>query len=252
MQRVSRQLTRLQSRIPTSTRRFARCNHNSPTPPPTIPSSSRIQRYLPRLQALADRTGVPLSSLAVSFLILHELTAVLPVIGFYFIFSSLGTGLGIIECLNRTTGEEETGWRSVVSGWYDEGQNKIGRVGRRYGLWQDTEQASGGSHAGEGVANAVAAYVVVKVDSPLSQAARNGRDTKHTGLVTSEDRSITRRKPRLCKMGIGTDTKSGKTLDRQESTIVSCTIIHVDIINRYELYNMSIYPLPVLASTMRP
>lgn len=142
----------------------ARYNHGRPIPPPKVPSSSRVQRYLPRLQDLANRTGVPLSSLAVSFLILHELTAVLPVVGFYFIFSSLGTGLGIIEWLNRTTdGEEDTGWRGVVHGWYDEGQKKIGRVGKRYGLWQGDEQVSGGARAGEGVANAVAAYVVVKV-----------------------------------------------------------------------------------------
>jgi hypothetical protein len=153
-------------------RRYARFNHTSsrPSPPPNVPSSSRVQRYLPRLQALANRTGVPLSSLAVSFLILHELTAVLPVVGFYFLFSSLGTGLGIIEWLNRTTGEDEHGWRGMVTGWYDEGQAKMARVGRRYGLWQEAEEATHGEvsskptdKAGEGVANAVAAYVVVKV-----------------------------------------------------------------------------------------
>lgn len=152
--------------------RYVRFNRTSsrPTSAPGVPSSSRVQRYLPRLQDLANRTGVPLSSLAVSFLILHEITAVLPVVGFYFLFSSLGTGLGIIEWLNRTTGEDESGWRGMVTDWYDEGQAKMARVGRRYGLWQDAEEASNGevssrptNRAGEGVANAVAAYVVVKV-----------------------------------------------------------------------------------------
>ena len=158
-----------------------RFNH-TPTPPTPL-KSSRVQRYLPRLQALSTRTGVPLSSLAISFLILHEATAVLPVIGFYFLFSSLGTGLGIVEWLNRTvdSGEEgekgETGrWRGVVKGWYDEGQAKVGRVGRRYGFWQDQDDHEGGNtstgtvgaKAGEGVANAVAAYVVVKVSSHLT------------------------------------------------------------------------------------
>jgi hypothetical protein len=147
-----------------------------PNPTPAPLKSSRVQRYLPRLQDLSTRTGVPLSSLAISFLILHELTAVLPVIGFYVLFSSLGTGLGIIEWLNRTTtpsvdGQENNdGWHGVVKGWYDEGQGKVGRVGRRYGLWEDEnlDIDDGGSSkvtskAGEGVANAVAAYVVVKV-----------------------------------------------------------------------------------------
>jgi hypothetical protein len=81
----------------------------------------------------------------------------------------LGTGLGIVEWLNRTTGEGgeevvggegERGWKGVVKSWYDEGQAKVGRVGRRYGLWQDEGSTI---KAGEGVANAVAAYVVVKV-----------------------------------------------------------------------------------------
>ena len=161
-----------------------RHNHNTaPTPKPDPPlPSSRVQRYMPRLQDLSKRTGVPLSSLAISFMVLHELTAILPVIGFYFLFSSLGTGLGIIQWLNRATdagsedrgdGGELSGWRGWVKGWYDEGEAKIGRVGKRYGLWQDDEQGSevmttSGHRAGEGVANAISAYVVVKVRSPDS------------------------------------------------------------------------------------
>ena len=161
--------TALRSIRPELSRLNARQIRSNHTSPPPTPKSSRVQRYLPRLQALSTRTGVPLSSLAVSFLILHEATAVLPVIGFYFLFSSLGTGLGIVEWLNRTTGEGgevvdkvegERGWRGVVKNWYDEGQAKVGRVGRRYGLWQDEGSTI---KAGEGVANAVAAYVVVKV-----------------------------------------------------------------------------------------
>lgn len=157
-----------------SSRTTIRQNH-APTsrgqPQPEIPSSSRVQRYLPRLHDLSKRTGVPLSSLAISFLILHELTAVLPVIGFYFLFSSLGTGLGIINWLDRTTGtegeQETTGWKGVVKGWHDEAQEKMGRVGKRYGLWQNETEGSLGAltkgRAGEGVANAISAYVVVKV-----------------------------------------------------------------------------------------
>lgn len=81
-----------------------------------------------------------------------------------------------MEWLNRTTGEGgeevvggegERGWKGVVKGWYDEGQAKVGRVGRRYGLWQDEgstiNAGEGIANAGEGIANAVAAYVVVKV-----------------------------------------------------------------------------------------
>jgi hypothetical protein len=215
-----------------------RSNHTTPTPTPPKASplkSSRVQRYLPRLQDLSKRTGVPLSSLAISFLVLHELTAVLPVIGFYFLFSSLGTGLGIIEWLDRTTtpsveGQEqegngggEGGWKGVVKGWYDEGQGKVGRVGRRYGLWQDgnLDIDDGGSSkvaskAGEGVANAVAAYVVVKVCPPIDI---NMRYAHHTGITTSKNRSVTRRSTNIRQMGFGTHTESRDEVDTQERCI---------------------------------
>jgi hypothetical protein len=213
-----------------------RSNYTTPTPTPPKASplkSSRVQRYLPRLQYLSTRTGVPLPSLAISFLILHELTAVLPVIGFYFLFSSLGTGLGIIEWLNRTTtssvdGQEgnergEGGWKGVVKGWYDEGQGKVGRVGRRYGLWQDENldiddggSSTVSSKAGEGVANAVAAYVVVKVCPPIDI---NMRYAHHTGITTSKNRSVTRRSTNIRQMGFGTHTESRDEVDTQERCI---------------------------------
>lgn len=66
-------------------------------------------------------------------------------------------------------GQVEKGWKGVVKSWYDEGQAKVGRVGRRYGFWMNEDISSTGTGvtatAGEGVANAVAAYVVVKVIS---------------------------------------------------------------------------------------
>lgn len=205
-----------------------RSNHTLPPPPPPTPKSSRVQRYLPRLQDLSKRTGVPLSSLAVSFLVLHELTAVLPVIGFYSLFSSLGTGQGIIEWLNRTTvngteeeGKEEGGWQGVVKGWYDEGQGKVGRVGRRYGLWQDDPVmereglSTETSRAGEGVANAVAAYVVVKV-CPITPVSV---EILTAGIAPSENRSLTRRSTNIREMGSGTHTEFGDEMDTQKRCI---------------------------------
>lgn len=148
--------------------------HTPPTPQAeqAVTSSGRVRKYLPRLQDLSKRTGVPLPSLAISFLVLHEVTAVLPVIGFYYLFSALGIGFTIIQWLDRTTGdngnEDTRGWKGVVKGWYAEAQGKIDRVGKRYGWWQDSADgtiatATGSSRAGEGVANAISAYVVVKV-----------------------------------------------------------------------------------------
>lgn len=64
-----------------------------------------------------------------------------------------------------------------MKGWYDEGQGKIERVGKRYGLWQDDLSGSkvvttGEKTAGEGVANAISAYVLVKVSRTVLSSRR--------------------------------------------------------------------------------
>jgi hypothetical protein len=167
-----------------------------------VTKSPLIQRYAPRLHALALRTGVPLPSLAIAFLILHELTAIIPLFILFFVFQSLGAGAAFVAYLSglakdpelRESGDSAWDWRGVLGGWVNEGQKRVERVGRRYGILgyrkhgeQGHEELadkveevaeeihnagrdltrraerSAGSGAGEGVANAIAAYVVVKV-----------------------------------------------------------------------------------------
>jgi hypothetical protein len=170
--------------------------------------------------------------------------------------------LGIIEWLDRTTtpsveGQEqegngggEGGWKGVVKGWYDEGQGKVGRVGRRYGLWQDgnLDIDDGGSSkvaskAGEGVANAVAAYVVVKVCPPVKLDLRYA---DHVGITSSTNRSLTRRSTNIRQMGFGTDTESGDEVDTQKRCITYFYLCIDDdhdslvMTTRYLLYRMEL------------
>jgi hypothetical protein len=176
---------------------------------PPVTTSPLVQRYAPRLHAIALRTGVPLPSLAIAFLILHELTAIIPLVILFFVFQSIGAGAAFVAYLSgiahkdpesRESGDSAWDWRGVLGGWVNEGQKRVERVGRRYGilgyrkkgeeefgdvvetaneLVEEAHSAgrdltrraerpsgsggSGGSSAGEGVANAIAAYVVVKV-----------------------------------------------------------------------------------------
>ena len=178
----------------------------STTPPPPTPPSAptpapiqtsplavpRLNRYLPRLSALSTRTGVPLPNLALSFLILHELTALIPLVALFFVFQALGAGAGIVAWVtglrtvpagregNTTKGGEinegRWDWRNIVGGWYDEGEKRVGKVGRSYGVLgyeKDQRSADGGdgkevaaqtgSSAAGKVADAIASYVAVKV-----------------------------------------------------------------------------------------
>jgi hypothetical protein len=151
---------------------------------------------------------VPFASLAGSFLVLHEITAIVPVVILFFIFQALGAGAGIVAWLTSLEeGVEGTvkeiweegggeakkrnrGWKGWVKDWMAEAEEKAERVGKRYGILgyekvvkpkkgevaanaaAGTAGASGGEAravtaggAAEKVANAIAAYVVVKVSS---------------------------------------------------------------------------------------
>lgn len=190
---------------------------SQPTPTQLLAPSSRLAQSYPRLVQLSARTGVPLPSLGISFLILHELTAIVPVVLLFWLFQSIGLGVGLLSWIkgaadvdeqtdvsytggavvdNSAGGAEDlpahaAGWKGVLRGWYDEAELKVERVGRRYGILgyerpdssstapsvdsSTTEVQSGApldvattqrarsSTAAESVANAISAYVVVKV-----------------------------------------------------------------------------------------
>lgn len=181
-----------------------RLNHTQtrpPVPPNTPASSPTLRKYLPLplLRDLSKRTGVPIPSLGLSFLVLHEITAVIPVIGLYFIFDAIGAGQSLVGLIRQTAastsyrgeeagsaagGQREAGrWSEMVGSWYNEGEKRVEKVGRKYGFWgfekgskrDESEdlalQASRGTErAAEGIANAISAYVAVKVRSNLGSA----------------------------------------------------------------------------------
>ena len=164
----------------------------SPPPPPPTSKPSRFGPYKQALAALSQRTRTPLPSLVLSFGILHELTAIVPVAGFFFAARGFGVGEGIVGALApRPRAEGETGlaaqFRESWVGerfreWMVEGEARAERVGRRYG-WFGYEKGSKlpalsleeqaerhaeavltGRIAGD-VANAVVAYALTKVSS---------------------------------------------------------------------------------------
>ncbi|KAG1829875.1 hypothetical protein EV424DRAFT_1379869 [Suillus variegatus] len=115
------------------------------------------------LTAISKRAGTPLPSLVVSFAILHELTAIVPIVGIFYTARGLGAD-GSID------GQYWVNTR--LRSW---GEKWAGRVGRRYGVFgfekgkvvdQTQARELSGKLAGD-VANAVLAYGAVKALLPV-------------------------------------------------------------------------------------
>jgi hypothetical protein len=143
-------------------------------------STRSRQAYKNALSSLAARTGAPLPSLIVSFVVLHEITAIVPLAGLFFGAKYLGVGESLVEYIRaeaQTDGPSSNPlkreWAQRAGTWIDEGDVWAERVGRRYGLFgypktpkgakfEPTEGERGPGLAGD-VANAVFAYTATKV-----------------------------------------------------------------------------------------
>ncbi|EIW80383.1 hypothetical protein CONPUDRAFT_125142 [Coniophora puteana RWD-64-598 SS2] len=153
---------------------------------PSNASSSRFAPYRNALKALSARTGTPLPSLIVSFGILHEVTAILPIIGIFYGARSLGVGEHIVDTIAVASAKADVNqvkknwFLSQMHEWMDEGEQWTYRVGRRYGLFGFEQRPHGepatplddatraemkGRLAGD-VANAVFAYGATKALLP--------------------------------------------------------------------------------------
>ena len=136
------------------------------------------------MQALSAKTGAPVSSLIVSFGVLHELTAIVPLVGLFFGARALGVGeriVGAIRSDKDTWAGSHDSWIRMRCGeWVNEGEVWAEKVGRRYGVFgyekrgvgedPDHRRDAGKALAGDfssrlagDAANAIVAYGLTKV-----------------------------------------------------------------------------------------
>jgi len=156
-------------------------------PNPTTNGTPTPKRaYFQALTALSARTGTPLPSLITSFAVLHEITAVVPLVGLFFCARAGGVGERVVDAVRSHTHVDSAsggvgGWAATTAGeWLDEGEKWAARVGRRYGIWGFEKRGSSSSNeshsnptnhevgvkvAGD-VANAVFAYGLTKALLP--------------------------------------------------------------------------------------
>jgi len=125
--------------------------------------------------------------LILSFGILHELTAVVPLVGIFYGSRALGIGERVVSAVmedkmqNSTNYETSThdkislSWgKQKLKSWVEEGDRWVIKVGRRYGIFGYEKRMSGtvdnieemagvSGHIAGDVANAILAYGATKV-----------------------------------------------------------------------------------------
>ncbi|KAF8911514.1 hypothetical protein CPB84DRAFT_1671646 [Gymnopilus junonius] len=153
----------------------------------------RFAAYRQTLAAISRRTGAPLPSLILSFGMLHELTAIVPLVGFFYGAKALGIGERVVSSFTAIEDRPSAAtaapsseaptlsiWvKQKVKPWVEEGDRWAVRVGRRYGVFgyekrrpgeaddiEEMVRAQSGHIAGD-VANMVFAYGVTKALLPL-------------------------------------------------------------------------------------
>ncbi|GAA5998747.1 uncharacterized protein JCM10292_007203 [Rhodotorula paludigena] len=164
------------------------------TPQRRLPRA--LEPYLARLRAQYPHADPP--ALVASFVVLHELTALVPLVALFALFHALGLGTGLVQWIleHSEDGRDEAagtkdrgGWRDTVRTWLREAEDKTERIGRRYGWFgwdketaeqrkerREREKERGTTEdrlederlqVGGDVANLAAAYLVVKALIPL-------------------------------------------------------------------------------------
>ncbi|KAG5342628.1 hypothetical protein J132_05910 [Termitomyces sp. J132] len=139
------------------------------------PRPSYLSTYKGALNALSARTRTPLPSLILSFGVLHELTAIVPLVTVFYGSRTLGIGERMVSAVVNSSDTEDTlrGVRKVVRNWVEEGDAWAARIGRRYGVFGYEKRIPGApqvpaetsqltSHLAGDVANAIVAYGVTK------------------------------------------------------------------------------------------
>ncbi|KIM82627.1 hypothetical protein PILCRDRAFT_468816 [Piloderma croceum F 1598] len=133
--------------------------------------------YRDALKTVSIRTGTPLPSLAMSFAVLHELTAIVPLVGVFYGARALGVGERIVTAV--VEGDPDSAltsyrWvREKSKTWVDDGEHWAARVGKKYGVFgfekgqSASSNVNGKHHLVGDVANAVFAYGLTKALLPV-------------------------------------------------------------------------------------
>ncbi|PAV15936.1 protein related to Beta3 (Ruby) [Pyrrhoderma noxium] len=169
---------------PTSSTPTSSTSQKTGTRPGPRPSSSLVTRYRTTLNAISARTGTALPSLMTSFVVLHEVTAVVPLVGVFFACRSFGVGERLVSSTSSMNGGLLDGFKKkqelegVGSGAgsglsdngavkFDKGETVVGVVG---------VNGVGGGGGGGGVGRDADNTDVVDNDNDVDKGKGKGMD----------------------------------------------------------------------------
>ena len=137
--------------------------------------SDRWKGYGDALRKVSLRTGQPFPSLALSFALLHELTAIVPFVGIFFTSRALGIGERVAGMLQehdpQPGGERHSAIEGYIRDKWREGGEFGARLGSRYGWFgfekgkkpTEEEKALMRKTMASDLANVMFTYLSVKV-----------------------------------------------------------------------------------------
>lgn len=146
-----------------------------------VGSQTRLQRALAQVRSIAKKNGTNVSTMVASFLILHELTALVPLVLLFYIFGALGVGASVLNWLlgdaEQQSSQDPTSLGARFQAWARSKEERFERYCRRKGYLgfekQDAETIAAAddlgksSHLAGSFANMVAAYILVKTLIPV-------------------------------------------------------------------------------------
>lgn len=174
-----------------------------------------FDKYKGTLTQLSVRTGASVPSLFASFLLLHEVTAIVPFIGVFYTSRALGIGETVVSSVVKSTEGNDGYAHAQVRQWMTEGEQMAERVGRRYGIFgfekrskpdhdssvEDIPPAASSHIAGE-IANVIVAYGVVKVRPRLLHLLDRRCLMSVPGSFTLKNRTFSVPQPPVLSLGV--------------------------------------------------
>lgn len=151
--------------------------------------ASALSRAVEQMRSIAARTGADPASLVAAFLVLHELTALVPLLVLAVAFAALGVGPATLDALERavaavTPAPDDASSRSIrdeinarFSDGIAHGERVARRLAKRWGYAVEDahiEQSGTRVEAVGALANVAAAYVIVKVGMHICDYLTDG------------------------------------------------------------------------------
>ncbi|KAF8891787.1 hypothetical protein BD779DRAFT_1513135 [Infundibulicybe gibba] len=128
------------------------------------------------LATLAARTRTPLPSLILSFGILHEITAVVPLVATFYAARMSGLGTWAVARVATQPSPDDHWVHARLRTWVDDGDAWAARVGARYGIFgydsspDAAAKTTSAPTPSADIANAVFAYGATKALMPARLA----------------------------------------------------------------------------------